>query len=168
MRRLFAALFALICVTAFADSPPSYAAFESKSANSKFFAKVDVIDRMGKPAPWEWKYQIQVFDVAATSKPLWISEYKYDGYSGGVLSNDGRYFVYVSFWFFDDGPIVYIYTKGGTKMYTAKDLRITAKGLNESASHKLWLKGRGTYWPASGAPIKFIINTEQGERSIDL
>jgi len=83
-------------------------------------------------------------------------------------TNDGSYFAYVSFWFFDDGPIVYIYKKGSTKIYSAQDLRLTSKGLRETASHKLWLKDGGDFWPTSGVPSKFIINTEQGERSIEL
>jgi hypothetical protein len=168
MYRLFAALLVLISFTALADSPPSYSPFESKSKNSKFIAKVDVANRMGKSSPWEWKYNIKVFDVATMSKPLWESEYEFDGYSGGTLSNDGSFFAYVSFWFFDDGPIVYIYKKGSTKMYSAQDLRLTSKGLKETASHKLWLKNGGGFWPASGTPNKFIINTVQGERSIEL
>lgn len=168
MHHLFAILLALASFNALADSPPSYLPFESKSENSKYIAKVDVANRMGKASPREWKYSIKVFDVATISKPLWESEYKFDGYSGGTLSNDGSYFAYVSFWFFDDCPIVFIYKKGNTKMYSAQDLRLTSKGLKETASHKLWLKDGGGFWPAAGTPRKFIINTEQGERSIDL
>lgn len=95
MYRLLALLFALVSITALADSPPSYSPFESKSENSKFIAKVDVENRMGQDFPREWKYNIKVFDVAAMSKSLWESEYKFDGYSDGTLSNDGSYFAYV-------------------------------------------------------------------------
>lgn len=168
MYRLFAALLIPVSLTAFADSPPSYSPFEVKSENSKFVAKVDVANRMGKLSPWDWKYNIKVFDVARMSKPLWESGYKFDGYGGGTLSNDGRFFAYVSFWFFEDRPIVYLYKKGSTKTYSAHDLRISSNGLRETVSHKLWLKDGGGFWPASGMPTKFIINTEQGERSIDL
>jgi len=87
MYRIFAIVLALASFTALADSPPSYSTFESKSKNSKFIANVDVENRMGKSYPWEWKYKINVFDVANMSKPLWESEYKFDGYSGGTLSN---------------------------------------------------------------------------------
>lgn len=168
MFRFFVVLFLLISLTASADSPPAYLPFEIKSENAKFVAKVDVANRMGKTYPWEWKYNIKVFDVSAMSNPCWESEYKFDGYSDGVLSNDGSHFAYVSFWFLDDDPIVYIYKKGSTKTYSARDLKLTSEGLKKAASHKLWLKADGGFWPASGTPSKFIINTEQGERSIDL
>ena len=38
----------------------------------------------------------------------WKSNYDYDGYPDGILSNNGKYFTYVNYWFYSDFEIVKI------------------------------------------------------------
>jgi hypothetical protein len=168
IKRCAATLIASLSLAAMADAPPAYLPFERASENAQFVAKVEVADRRGKTSAWEWKYSIKVFEVVTSAGPLWEADYYFDGYEGGMLSNDGCCFVYVNFWFFDKGPLVYIYKKGSTKTYSAHDLQLSPADLKKTASHKLWLQEGSGFWPAQGKPQKFIVQTVQGERSIDL
>jgi hypothetical protein len=80
-----------------ADEPPSWAEFDVASSNKKFVGKVTVKDKNGKKFPYEWSYSLSVY-AKDEAKPLWSASYGYDGYPGGLLSDDGNTFAYVNFW----------------------------------------------------------------------
>lgn len=121
---------------AFGDEPPAWAPFETVSANGRFRARV-------APASGEEKshkdrlFQLTVFEG---KRELWSCRYEYDGYRGGLLADDGRSFVYVSFWYRHDGPAVTIYRDGSLhRSIPGREFAFDRSQMTRSASHNLWL-----------------------------
>ena len=166
--------FLILCIVsccALADTPPSWKPFTVTSKNSLFMAQVEVGDKKGKSASWEWQYKLSIFATASQTNALWEVTYAYDGYDGGTLSNDGLYFVYADFWYRHNTPVVSIYKKAGTWRLTGNELRIEQETLQKTVSHQLWLKDGNdsvAFLPASETPMKIMISTVQGKRYIKL
>lgn len=139
-------LFMLLCIVgslraspAIADEPPSWREFEVSSQNGRYTAKVT-------GQLFEVEYKITVFEKEDPQKEIWSCVYEHDGYAGGILSNDGSTFVYVSTWYAHDYPVVWIY-RNGRKVGTleGEDFHVDPSKQVQTVSHQLWLNGPPAY-----------------------
>ena len=130
----------------FADEPPAWTEFEIKSKNNKYRAEVRLKDKKiaeklssfeMQMLPWE----ITIYEISGISKKkIWSCNYQHDGYDGGILSDDGLVYAYVSFWYYTDLPVVFIYQKDrDIKVFNGQDFAIEPSQLVRSSSHQLWL-----------------------------
>lgn len=104
----------------------------------------------------------------SSGRLLWESLYEFDGYQGGKPSNDGRYFVYVRFWYYEDQPVVMVYQRSSTVRFSGADLQVSPAGLQSTASHKLWLAEGADFYPEQDEPKCLLVITVQGKRIIEL
>lgn len=126
---LLAAVLLLPALPVWADAPPIFAPFESRSANSRYFARVE------KSSSGDW-----VLSMLEGKRRLWRCKYRYSGYPGAHVSDDGRSVATVSRWFYEDQPVLEFYRKGGlTASVLGRDVPFDRKLLSRTASHFLWL-----------------------------
>ncbi|MFC1586247.1 hypothetical protein ACFL5V_11935 [Fibrobacterota bacterium] len=132
----------VLTFSAIADQPPQWNEFTILSTDKTCFAHVAVKSKNGKPRAHQWSYQIRVYKKGRESDSLlWSCDYVYDGYAGGVLSDDGSTFVYARQWYEEDRPLVFVYQHGVLKKQLSRlDLGIDASKLIKTASHRLWLE----------------------------
>lgn len=122
-----------------ADEPGTWASFEACSENGRYCATVAPVDAGNKP-PWDRSYRIAMIEVSDQGRrQSWTASYDYDGYPGGLVAPDGKTFVYVSFWYYADSPVVSIYREGRQKVLMGGAFGIPSSSLVDTVSHKLWL-----------------------------
>jgi hypothetical protein len=133
-------LLILVSTSAIADEPPSWDKFEIYSSNRHYLAKVTVVDGNEKSERSGWKYKLTVYETkGSTNSELWSCSYLYDGYSGGLLSDDGTTFVYMNFWYYEKSPIVTVYQQGELKKeFTGEELNLDRSKLTRTVSHRIW------------------------------
>jgi hypothetical protein len=146
----------------FGDEPPSWKDFEVKSANGRFVAKVAA-------SPGTRNYRLSIY-AAGDTGVMWSCGYDYDGYPGGMLSDDGIAFVTVNPWYKDDAPVVTVYHNGRkTAALRGADFHIERSALKQAASHQLWLKDDGEAYRFSrdsGGRLTLKIETIDGKSHI--
>lgn len=165
-----AALLILVSTSAIADEPPSWSEFEVYSSNRLYFAKVTIMDRNRKSERWDWKYKLTVYEKeGSTNSELWSCSYLYDGCTGGLLSDDGTTFVYVSFWYYEKSPAVTIYQTGELKkQIIGREFNVDRSKLQRTVSHQLWLNPSRNYRliRTKEVPLGLEINTIDLQRII--
>jgi hypothetical protein len=167
---LVALAIAGLSCSAWADEPPGWGEFSVKSENAKFKALVSVLGHKNKSQPWENRFRIQVRTAESNgpARAIWERPYDYDGYAGGILSNDGAYFMYVDFWYRDTTPAVRIYSQGTSCFLTGKQLGMKEDSLEKTVSHRLWLNGEPKFVELRGQSVAVIVPTVQGQKRIEL
>ena len=140
MKKLvFAILILCPAVCALADTPPTWDEFDVASPNKAFIAKVTVKDKNGKKERYEWSFSLAVYKADAPATPLWSLIYPYLGDPGGFLSDDGKFFADIEFWYHDEPDIIRIYREGKrVAEFTGKELALDKTKLKKTASHLLW------------------------------
>lgn len=132
----------------FADSAPCWCDFEIKSANGAFIARVhrdSTKTDASMPIFKDWL--LEVYDTKNNTL-LWRTEYEYSGYPDGFLSDNGKHFVYVEFWYFENASLLKIYSNGkriATDKLTGASFNIDPEKLTETVSHRLWLSNSGAF-----------------------
>lgn len=152
-----------------ADSPPDWrTSFHVPSANLQYNAEVTPRKKGKAGEPWNWSYQVAVYSAKPHHKELWRSEYFHSGYSGGLLSDDGNYFVYLEFWYRSDSTLIAVYSKSENKSIMAKDLGILGLEFPKTVSHQLWLKNISDtrFLIENGHTVGIQVNTIHGQRSV--
>ena len=138
---------ALLSSTAYADSPPCWCKFEEESTNKKYIAIVDRPEKDSMIDPWKSVWTLSVYEKTEKGNRLmWKMNYDYTGYPGGLLSDDGKVFTYVEFWFYADIPLVDIYREGkkpNTSGLKGENFNIPKEKLARTVSHQLWLWKEG-------------------------
>jgi hypothetical protein len=124
----------LLAIAARSDAPPSWAPFEICSQNGLHCARVEASDAAAT-IPAKRRHILQVRD--ASGRALWSTRYAYDGYPGGLLSDDGATFVYVNTWFAANEPVVSIYAATSTIRIPGSAFAVRAAVA--TASHFVWL-----------------------------
>jgi len=133
-------------VFSFAEQPPDWSDFSVQSENKQWSALVH--PEGATDAPWEEKWVLNVYKgfylsrPAPNVKPVWSTEYKPSGYSGGYLSNDGSTFSYVEFWYYADRPVLRMYRAKCNVQKTGSFFEV-GSNLHKTTSHQLWLKDGG-------------------------
>lgn len=126
-----------------ADQPPCWCKFEIKSKNEKFIAVVERLHEDSLKQPRLSKWTLTVYAInKKVKKLLWATSYDYSGYTDGQLSDDGKYFVYVEYWYYAQSPLVKIYKSGehiNSDSLTGLNFKIPSDKLGETVSHWLWL-----------------------------
>src|SRR5262245_50302415 len=94
-----AALVSLIVLVfasvALSDEPPSWENFEVRSANNRYMAEVKARIGQENKKYHEMEYELSVYELTGERRrKLWSAAYHYDGYPGGLLSDDGSAFIY--------------------------------------------------------------------------
>lgn len=163
-------LFLFSTQLAFSDTPPQWRAnFSIKSENAKYEAEVEAADESKASYPQLKKYILTVFEIKEGQRlPLWSSDYKYDGYSDGVLSNDGLTFVYVNFWYYSELPVVTIYHKGTKREILGKDFEIQPAKIKQTVSHQLWLKEDGKQYRFVSNDSLMMLTIDNNQYLIDV
>lgn len=135
---LVSLLILLTTTVGFADEPPCDCEFTIESANGKYSAKV--AEDSTSQSDWQLTiYQNPISDKSA----VWATNYLHDGYPLGRLSDDGKVFVYVNGWYYDDSSIVNIYRQGKLiKQLKGNAFNISANKLVKTVSHQLWLNDK--------------------------
>lgn len=124
------------------DEPPSWEPFRVCSDNSRYCASVRANGDTDRRAE-ERDY---ILTVAGDGEVLWSAPYVYDGYPGGLLTDDGKTFVYVSTWYRPDSPVVRVYREGRRFDLRGERFEVGDEALVPTVSHFLWLdRRRGSY-----------------------
>jgi hypothetical protein len=167
---LLALLFAGINVSALADQPPSWSGFSIQSANARFTASVAPLGAGKTSPPRERQFRIQVQKTDGNGLPvtIWEGPYHHDGYAGGLLSDDGEYFVYIDYWYRNTTAAVQIYHRGASCYFTGKQLKMNEAGLRETVSHRLWLDGNAQFDAPGVSAVAVLVPTVQGVKRIEL
>ena len=150
-----------------ADSPPPWQPFKTVSSNGAYTAEVFFEAAGQSLPPYERNWRLRVLE-AARGNALWETAYKFDGYRGGALSDDGQYFAYVNFWYYEDAPVVTVYQERGTSRFAGRELQVDPASLQSTASHKLWLDGSSHFTAGRGGVKCLVVGTIQGLRAIAL
>jgi len=129
---------------AWADEPPAWQEFTVDSPNGQFRAGVKPLEPGSRKPFHERVYTITVYDE--DGEVYWRQPYYYDGYLGGLLSDDGEVFAYVSFWYYHDKPVVHIYRKDREPV-TVKGWRfgVLPTALERTLANRVWLKAGAPY-----------------------
>jgi hypothetical protein len=145
MRTIMLLLAFFAAFTAWADQPPCWCEFSVRSANKQFVAHVRMVKGPLKPGQnQEWELQVYQKKASRDSTLLWKSHYRYDGYPDGVLSDDGKNFAYVNYWYYSNGSVVEVYQSGRhVASLPGKAFNISPSKIPKSASHQLWLTNEG-------------------------
>lgn len=150
MKKVFAIVFLFFClnIRCFADSPPCWCVFEKTSVNGKYTAKIfrdSTQIEEGSPIFVGWR--LTVFDNTL-NKPIWTIDYDYTGYPDGYITDNGKSFVYVEYWYYEQSPLIRIYTDGkkiNTEKLTGGLFNINSEKLVQTVSHRLWLNDDGEF-----------------------
>lgn len=122
-----------------ADPPPSWQEFEIVSSNGQYVAETKVSARGGE-GPWDWSFLLSVYRKNDDSKTLvWACPYKYLGYPGGVLSDDGSAFAYLSWWYYRLQPVAVVIRGGQTVYMPGQSFGVDESKLKASVSSRRWL-----------------------------
>lgn len=92
-------------------------------------------------------WTLTVYDQIS-DKPVWTIDYDYSGYMDGYVTDNGKSFVYVEYWYYEQSPLIKIYTKGkklNTDKFTGSFFKIDNAKLKETVSHWLWLYEDGEF-----------------------
>ncbi|MBW2259352.1 MAG: hypothetical protein JRF18_02700 [Deltaproteobacteria bacterium] len=162
-------LLLLIVTGGMADEPPAWSEFEVWSSNGVCFATVTVRGRNDKLSQCDWKYQLTVYKRGKRDTELWSCEYLYDGYAGGLLSDDGTTFVYVNFWYYEKHPVVTIYQNGMLKkQITGQEFKVKRSKLQRTVSHDVWWDPSRDhrFIRTEGIPLGLEINTIDSQKIV--
>ena len=122
----------------YGDESPSWEPYKKISENGKYFCWIDFNDNDTAKYEWKRKWILKVYNK--DSVLFWQKKYNSFGYSDGMLSNDGRKFIYVEYWYYSDYAVVQITSKENPDIYIkGSEFNIPEKYLIETVSHKLWL-----------------------------
>ena len=122
----------------YGDSSRAWEPYKKTSKNGEYFCWVDFNDNDTAKYRWDRKWILKVYDK--DSILFWQKEYQPTGYSDGLLSDDGKKFVYVKFSYYPDGITVKITSKDNQDIIIkGSDFNIPEKTLIEAVSRKLWL-----------------------------
>ncbi len=94
---LISIVLSLLFFQASADMPPPYKSYQIQSKNKKFVAKI--VNTTPKKSVYESVWQLEIYNGV---KKLWTKKFSYSGYKGGLLTDDGRTFIYQGFPRFHD------------------------------------------------------------------
>jgi hypothetical protein len=142
---IFITLILCSVVPLHADEPPWYAPFEVKSQNGRFCAKVTT----EAPDKFNAEWKLAVFEVVQTAAGVdhvekWSCPYRYSGYPGALVANDGKTVVYIELWYHEDGSVIDFYREGKLiKQVKGKDIEFDRTKLEKTASHELWIEHEG-------------------------
>lgn len=138
MRRIIClTIFFLNFTFVFADEPPSWQPYKKVSGNSEFFAWVNYADSDTTKYPSERKWQLSVFKRDSTL--LWKRDFKPTGYEDGYLTDDGKNFVVIEFWYHPEGNAVSIFNENSNDFFIkGEEFNIPEIFLEKTVSHKLW------------------------------
>ncbi len=149
------------------DQPPCWCPFRVPSANKQFVAHVKKADADSARQRWEATWELSVFRKKSVgdSTLLWKSRYAYDGYPEGILSDDGRTFAYVNYWYRENAEVVAIYQEGRrTGSLPGKAFGLAPQKLAQTASHRRWLSQAGRayeFTPATPYLLKVVTIDER-------
>jgi hypothetical protein len=152
-----------------ADEGPTWQEYGIKSANGKYSVSVINTEKESGGYPWENIFRISVYDISEPKIELWSCDFDYNGYPGGLLSDDASTFVYVDYWYYADSPAVFIYRNGSKVGSLAGGaFNILADKLISTASHQLWLKddGRCLFKQEPGKPLLLELTTIDGVKHV--
>lgn len=124
----------LLTISLFADEPPGWFEFCKTSDNGLFKAEVYSLDEEPNYNS-DWFYKV----IDEQGKIVHQGSYNHDGYYSTLLTNNGKYFLYINNWF-DKNGLIYIYSKDGLKVFTNKEIKINSIQLIPTVSHKVWLE----------------------------
>ncbi len=148
-----------------ADTPPAWTGFQIQSANGRFTAEITMA------SPESGKYELTVYDTGSGAKQeIWSTDYQYDGYPGGTVTDDGSTFVYVNTWYSEDTPLVTIYSQGRPSPVRlwSRDFQINPNAIQKTVSHQLWLADGIPYQlkNANHSGWELELNTRDGKKHI--
>ncbi|QMU28718.1 hypothetical protein [Adhaeribacter radiodurans] len=145
MKSIIIILLVLAPVLTWADQPPCWCDFSIQSANKHFVAHIKGVKNSTKTNPPYGQWEIFVYKKEnKDSTLLWKSHYLYDGYTDGILSNDGQTFAYVNYWYQNQAPVIQLYQNGKhTGSIAGTAFNIPSPKLTTTVSHKLWLSRDG-------------------------
>lgn len=144
-----------------ADPPPAWTEFQVQSANGRFTAEIAIASAESG------KYKLIVYDTGSGAKrEMWSTDYQYDGYPGGLLTDDGSTFVDVKTWYSEDMPLVTIYGQGRTSpvQLWIRDFNLDPAALQKTVSHQLWLADGLPYQLTSTTQLE--LNTRDGKKHV--
>ena len=136
-RILFLTVLLLNFTFVFADEPPSWQPYKTVSKNSEFFAWVNYADNDTIKYPWERKWQLSVYKKDSTL--FWKRDFKPTGYEDGILTNNGKNFVLIEFWYYKKGNVISVFNENSDDFFIkGEQFKIPEIFLTQTVSHKLW------------------------------
>ena len=161
--RLLSLILVVFVSSVGADEPPSWREFITTSESGEYSATVT-------KQTSDWILSVYVGRLGSfpdpTVLPIWSTAYDYDGYSSGLLSNDGRVFVYLNAWFYPRKPVLTIIREDCTIRYPGNHFVEEEAHLRNSSSHKLWLESQYPTLSNIGGDLAVIISTYAGIKRV--
>lgn len=140
IRRFVISLLLFLPGIALPDAPPDFPEYTICGDFEWFCAEILLVDNEPSTPPWNADFRIRMLDKRGDSDQVsWEQEYDHPGYRGGLVTSDGRYFVYVDQWFYEEGAAVTIIEENGIIEIPGKAFGIDENELIPTASHRLWL-----------------------------
>ena len=149
-----------------ADEPPSFSKFEAKSQNGRFVAVVEPADAKRE------KWKLTVFELVEKKSGTervekWSCPYRYSGYEGALVSDDGKSVVYLEVWFQADRSVIDFYREGKlVAQVKGADVAFDRSKTKKTVSHELWLLDGGATYGKSAeidAEGRLVLRTIDGE-----
>lgn len=138
---IFISVLLINCLYLKADEPPSYCEASIFSKDSTFRADIRHENADTNEKPWKWDWILYVYQTKPETTYLWSSKLYYDGYSQGLLSDDGRLFAYVNYWYYPENSYqAIVYTQDSIYNYSSEYLQIEDSLCVETVSHLIWLE----------------------------
>jgi len=151
----------IVSLPAYSDQPPDWQPYTIYSKNREWTAHIS--REYEAENPWDDKWSIAVYRgihypfPRPDKKPVWSKEYENNGYSEGLLSDDGKAFVYVEYWYRANYPAVKVYTADCAIMKNGSFFNV-GRNMKKTVSHELWLK--------DGSETKFV--TIDGRQYVEI
>lgn len=133
MRTCIFLIILLLTTTLLADEPPLFDNTYLFSKNNEYKAEIFSLDDEPDYSS-EWRYRI----LKQNGEIIREGKYKHEGYYSLLLSDDGKYLVYINQWFEKEG-LIYIYSKEGIKILTNKEIKTLFFQRFKTVSHYIWL-----------------------------
>lgn len=156
-------------LVAFTDEPPSWP--EYRICGDAHWFCVDIArnrpDDIGDASK---KFRVRMWDRRGEVPRIsWEREYDHPGYGGGLVTADGKYFVYVEQWYRSDSPVVLIHGKTGVRSINGAQFHIKERDLIATVSHFLWLDSIGNRPPVDLRGNELILRLIDGRvRQVNL
>lgn len=147
-KRILSMALSLFSFPLLADEPPAWPEYTVCGDYQRYCARVERIGDEDAEA-WNATYRLVMMDMRTPSpkKVLWEQDYNHPGYDGGLVTREGKHFIYVEYWYRDDTPAVSIHSKDGVITINGNEFGVSSADRERTASHELWLNWDGTMAP---------------------
>ncbi len=136
----FLFIFFIFVNNVYSDEPPDWGEFTIHSENHNFKADIEYSKGDSLKKPWDRTWKIRVYALKPETSIIWEQDFFHDGYGDGILSNDGKAYVYVDYWLRMKSDQVEIYLQDSILRLSGEDLTLVPSNYQHTVSHQIWVE----------------------------